>query len=130
MDQVPRQRIDKWLFFARVIKSRTLAAKFVASGKVRVNGDKTDQPSYPVKPDDVLTISLEHRILVLRIVACGHRRGPAPEAQALYEDMTPKPTMADKIVVSKAAEREPGAGRPTKRDRRKIDMFRNPETDD
>ncbi len=130
MDQAARQRIDKWLFFARVIKSRTLAAKFVAGGKVRVNGDKIDQPSFAVKPDDVLTISLERKILVLRIAGCGHRRGPAPEAQSLYEDLTPKPAAVDKMVVLKAAEREPGAGRPTKRDRRKIDMFRNPETDD
>jgi ribosome-associated heat shock protein Hsp15 len=130
MDQAARQRIDKWLFFARVIKSRTLAAKFVAGGKVRVNGDKIDQPSFAVKPDDVLTISLERKILVLRIVGCGHRRGPAPEAQSLYEDLTPKPAAADKMVVVKAAERQPGAGRPTKRDRRKIDLFRNPESDD
>lgn len=130
MEQATRQRIDKWLFFARILKSRTLAAKFVAGGKLRVNGDKTDQPSFAVKPDDVLTISLERRILVLRIVACGHRRGPAPEAQALYEDLTPKPAASDKMAVLKAAEREPGAGRPTKRDRRKIDSFRNPEMDD
>jgi ribosome-associated heat shock protein Hsp15 len=130
MDQAERQRIDKWLFFARVLKSRTLAAKFVAGGNVRVNRDKIDQPSFAVKPDDVLTISLERRVLVLRIVACGHRRGPAPEAQALYEDLTPTPAAADKMVVLKAAEREPGTGRPTKRDRRKIDMFRNPEIDD
>ena len=124
MDQAGRQRIDKWLFFARVLKSRTLAAKFVAGGNVRVNRDKVDQPSFAVKPGDVLTLSMERRILVLRILGCGHRRGQAPEAQALYEDLTPPPAATDKTVPGKPAEREPGSGRPTKRDRRKIDRFR------
>jgi ribosome-associated heat shock protein Hsp15 len=130
MDQAGRQRIDKWLFFARVLKSRTLAAKFVAGGNVRINRDKVDQPSFAVKPGDVLTISMERRILVLRILACGHRRGPASEAQALYEDLTPPPVPADKTVPGKPAEREPGSGRPTKRDRRKIDRFRFSDTDE
>ncbi|WP_420407960.1 RNA-binding S4 domain-containing protein [Hoeflea sp.] len=130
MDQAGRQRIDKWLFFARVLKSRTLAAKFVAGGNVRVNRDKVDQPSFAVKPGDVLTISLERRILVLRIVGCGQRRGPAPEARELYEDLTPPPATADKTAAAKPAEREPGSGRPTKRDRRKIDRFRLSGPDD
>ncbi|WP_422371711.1 RNA-binding S4 domain-containing protein [Hoeflea sp.] len=130
MDQAGRQRIDKWLFFARVLKSRTLASKFVAGGNVRVNRDKVDQPSFAVKTGDVLTISLERRILVLRILGCGQRRGPAPEAQMLYEDLTPPPVAADKTVPGKPAEREPGSGRPTKRDRRKIDRFRFSEPGD
>jgi ribosome-associated heat shock protein Hsp15 len=130
MDQAGRQRIDKWLFFARVLKSRTLAAKFVAGGNVRINRDKVDQPSFAIKPGDVLTISMERRILVLRILGCGHRRGPAPEAQALYEDLTPPPVPADKTVPGKPAVREPGSGRPTKRDRRKIDRFRFSDTDE
>lgn len=130
MDQAARQRIDKWLFFARVLKSRTLASKFVAGGNVRVNRDKIDQPSFAVKPGDVLTISLERRVLVLRLVGCGHRRGPAPEAQALYEDLTPPPVADDKTVAGKPGEREPGSGRPTKRDRRKIDRFRSSDAGD
>lgn len=124
MEQSERQRIDKWLFFARILKSRTLAGKFVSGGNVRVNREKIDQPSAQIKPGDVLTISLERRILVLKILGCGHRRGPAPEAQLLYEDLTPKPTEASKVNTV-AAQREPGSGRPTKRDRRKIDQFRN-----
>ncbi|WP_322990535.1 RNA-binding S4 domain-containing protein [Hoeflea sp.] len=128
MDQPARLRIDKWLFFARVLKSRTLAGKFVAGGNVRVNSEKIDQPSLAVKPGDVLTISLERRILVLKIVACGHRRGPAPEAQALYQDLTPAPTESEKIAA--AGQREPGSGRPTKRDRRRIDKFLQPDADD
>jgi len=83
-----RQRIDKWLFFARVVKSRTLAAKLAASGCVRVNREKIAQASYPVKPGDVLTIALGRRILVYRIISSGTRRGPAEEARHLYEDLT------------------------------------------
>jgi len=128
IEQPERQRIDKWLFFARVIKSRTLAGKFAAAGNVRANGEKIDQASFLIKPGDVLTISLERRILVLRILGCGMRRGPAPEAQLLYEDITPKPVKASEAEII-AAQREPGAGRPTKRDRRKIDQFRNPDAD-
>lgn len=128
MEQAARQRIDKWLFFARVIKSRTLAGKFAAAGNVRVNSEKIDQASVLIKPGDVLTITLERRILVLRVLGCGQRRGPAPEAQLLYEDISPKPAAASEAEPV-AAQREPGSGRPTKRDRRKIDQFRNPDDD-
>ena len=128
MEQAERQRIDKWLFFARVIKSRTLAGKFAAAGNVRVNSDKIDQASFLIKPGDVLTVTLERRILVLKILGCGVRRGPAPEAQLLYEDITPKPAAAGEAEPI-SAQREPGSGRPTKRDRRKIDLFRNPDDD-
>ena len=128
MEQTTRQRIDKWLFFARVIKSRTSAGKFAAAGNVRVNSEKIDQASFLIKPGDVLTIAQERRILVLRILGCGQRRGPAPEAQLLYEDITPKP-LAPEEAKAVPALREPGSGRPTKRDRRKIDLFRNPDDD-
>ena len=128
MQQTARQRIDKWLFFARIIKSRTLAGKFAASGNVRVNSEKIDQASALIKPGDVLTITQERRILVLRVLDCGHRRGPASEAQLLYEDISPRPA-AQAEAEPAAARRDPGSGRPTKRDRRKIDQFRNPDDD-
>ncbi|MDF1608122.1 RNA-binding S4 domain-containing protein [Hoeflea sp. YIM 152468] len=124
MSQPERQRIDKWLFFARIIKSRTLAGKFAAAGNVRVNGEKIDQARFPIKPGDTLTIKQERRVVVLRVLGTGHRRGPAPEAQLLYDDITPKPVEAAAAEAG-AAQREPGAGRPTKRDRRKMDQFRN-----
>lgn len=128
MEQTTRQRIDKWLFFARIVKSRTLAGKFASGGNVRVNSEKIDQASVLIKPGDVLTITLERRILVLRVLGCGERRGPAPEAQLLYEDISPKPAAAG-VAEPVAARREPGSGRPTKRDRRKIDQFRNADDD-
>jgi len=84
-----RQRIDRWLFYARVAKSRSLAARLVQAGRVRLNRDKIDQPAQQVKPGDVLTIRLDRRVLVWRVLSTGARRGPAEEARTLYEDLTP-----------------------------------------
>lgn len=83
------QRIDKWLFFARVVKSRSLGAKLAQSGRVRRNGQKLEQASDSVRSGDTLTITMERRILVYRVLLSGTRRGPAEEAQMLYEDMSP-----------------------------------------
>ena len=122
-----RQRIDKWLFFARVTKSRSLAAKLVQAGRVRVNGDKIDQASHPVKPSDTLTITLDRQIRVLEIVAPGTRRGPYEEARTLYEDLTLEapPSSATPGIPVLQPLREPGAGRPTKRERRQLDKWRS-----
>ncbi len=120
-----RQRIDKWLFFARVVKSRSLAAKLAQAGRVRVNRNKIEQAAYPVKPGDVLTITLERRILVYRVLAPGMRRGPAEEARLLYEDISPVPAAAEPGAEGAVAARDPGAGRPTKKDRRLLDRWRD-----
>lgn len=85
-----RQRIDKWLFFARVVKSRSLAAALVEAGHVRVNSQRVEVPARPIGVGDVLTIALSARqIRVLRVTGAGHRRGPASEARTLYEDLSP-----------------------------------------
>ncbi|MBB5752450.1 RNA-binding S4 domain-containing protein [Prosthecomicrobium pneumaticum] len=82
-----RQRIDKWLWFARFTKSRTGAQRLVEAGAVRVNREKVDQPSRLVGPGDVLTLVTPAAVRVVRIAACGGRRGPAEEARRLYEDV-------------------------------------------
>lgn len=125
MDGPARQRLDKWLFFARVVKSRTLAAKLVEAGRVRVNRDKAGQASHPVKPGDVLTIALDRHVLVYRIVDTGLRRGPAAEAATLYEDLSPAKATAEPAPEAPAAARDPGSGRPTKKDRRDLDRIRS-----
>ena len=84
-----RQRLDKWLWFARVVKTRTLATRLVSEGHVRVNAKRIETPAKAVGPGDVLTISLEHQVRVLKIVAPGTRRGGFPEAQLLFEDLSP-----------------------------------------
>ena len=122
MAEAARQRIDKWLFFTRVVKSRSLAAKLVQAGKVRLNREKIDQAAQNVKAGDVLTVTLDRRILVMKVVLPGVRRGPAEEARTLYEDLSP-PARARPPAEAPVAEREAGAGRPTKRERRAIDRF-------
>lgn len=82
-----RQRIDKWLVYARVVKSRALAARLISAGHVRVNRDKISDPSRTVKPGDVLTIALDRGVFVWRVLALADRRGPAVEARTLYEDL-------------------------------------------
>lgn len=118
-----RQRIDRWLFFTRAVKSRSLAAKLVQAARVRVNREKVDQPSRMVKPGDVLTITLERRVLIWRVLAPGARRGPAEEARTLYEDITPPPP-APEAPDATVAPRDVGSGRPTKKQRRDLDAFR------
>ncbi len=125
MDGPARQRLDKWLFFARAVKSRTLAAKLVEAGHVRVNRDKTTQASHMVKQGDVLTIALDRRVLVYRVVDTGLRRGPAAEAATLYEDLSPATAVVEADRPAAAALREPGSGRPTKKDRRDLDRMRS-----
>ena len=126
------QRIDKWLWYARLFKSRSLAAKFVETGKIRVkNGDqrsKLVKPSQTVRIGDVLTFPYGDTIRVFEVVAPGKRRGPAPEAQLLYHDLTPvllKPE--DNPEEPTAPSRPKGEGRPTKKDRRALDRLQDPE---
>ena len=122
------QRVDKWLWFSRAVKSRTLAGKLVEDGKVRLNRSKISKPSHMVKPGDVLTISVHLTVRVLKVLQPGKRRGPASEAQLLYEDLT-VPEVP--VAVARArpdaplVTRERGLGRPTKRDRRLTDRLRS-----
>jgi len=118
-----RIRLDKWLWHARFFKTRGLSAKLVSGGHVRVNSEKVSKPAYAVAPGDVLTFPQSRRIRVIRVVAIGERRGPAPEAATLYEDLSPEDAQSD----VPAAPRFEGKGRPTKRDRRKLDLNR-PDT--
>jgi ribosome-associated heat shock protein Hsp15 len=78
------QRLDKWLWFARVMKSRTAAAQLVESGKVRVNRARVVKPSHSLRRGDVLTIALRGEVRVIEVLAMGLRRGPPQEAQLLY----------------------------------------------
>ena len=82
-----RQRLDKWLWFARFAKTRTLAAKLVTSGFVRLNGQRTDNAAKAVAIGDVVTVALARTTLVVRIESLGARRGPATEARQLYADL-------------------------------------------
>lgn len=82
-------RLDKWLWQARFFKTRSLAATLVSKGRVRVNGQPAARPSRGVGAGDVLTFPQGRAIRVIRILALGERRGPAPEARMLYDDLDP-----------------------------------------
>ena len=121
----PAIRIDKWLWHARFFKTRTLAQTFVTSGKVRINTARIEKANHAVKPGDVLTFAKGPKVFVIEVVAIAARRGPASEAQALYNDLSPPPPKKnDPSTPSPVAAREKGAGRPTKRERRETDGFR------
>ena len=111
-------RLDRWLFHARFFKTRSLAARIVTEGGVRVNGTKVSKAAASVGPGDVLTFAQGARIRVVRVADLGQRRGPASEAQTLFVDLEPP------------SERSPAPARvgprPTKRDRRRLDDLRDP----
>jgi ribosome-associated heat shock protein Hsp15 len=115
-----KQRLDKWLFFARAVKSRTLAQKLIETGAVRVNSERTLHTDHQVGAGDVLTMTVHSRLLVWKILDPGTRRGPPTEAQGLYEDLSPPP-LPRAEAPPMFGQRDPGAGRPTKKQRREID---------
>ena len=118
-------RVDKWLWQARFFKTRGLAAGLAGSGRLRINSEHVAKPAQPVRPGDVLTFPQGDRIRVIRIEALGTRRGPAPEARALYADLDETaPTPKSEQKPPAPAERDTGAGRPTKKERREIDALR------
>ncbi len=121
-------RLDKWLWFARFVKTRSLATRLVVDGRMRVNGAPTQKAHYAIKPGDVLTFPLGSHIRVIKVVALGSRRGPAVEAQSLYEDLDPpRPGAQQAIAAPLFEQRAAGAGRPTKRNGRKIAQLKSSE---
>lgn len=137
-EQVAAQRLDKWLWFARLAKTRTQAAALVADGHVRINRERVSKPGATVKVGDVVTATVHRTVRVLKVAAFIVRRGPAAEAMLTYEELTPAADRPKALARDAAgpptaqaterahAGRQPGAGRPTKRDRRRIDRLREP----
>lgn len=82
-------RLDKWLWHARFVKTRSLAARLCAEGHIRVDGVVADRPAAMVRPRQVLTFALGRHIRVIEIASIGLRRGPPAEAQKLYRDLAP-----------------------------------------
>lgn len=115
-------RVDKWLWHARFFKTRTLAAKVVAGGHLRLNSRKAEKSSTCVVAGDVLTFAQEKRVRVIKVVALGTRRGPSNEAKLLYEDLS----LSQEYDVS--APKFDGKGRPKKKDRRAIANLRESDT--
>jgi ribosome-associated heat shock protein Hsp15 len=83
-----RQRIDRWLWHARLVRTRDSAAALAGSGYVRVNGTRINAPGRMVRTGDVVTVALDRSVRVLKIRGFSERRGPAGSGEALYEDLT------------------------------------------
>ena len=119
-DLTDRQRIDKWLWHARVVRTRTAAAALVNGGNVRLNGERVGATSQPVRCGDVVTIALDRAVRVLKVTGFAERRGDADAARLLGEDLSePQPAAPEPAP----APRDRGAGRPTKQERRAIDRL-------
>jgi ribosome-associated heat shock protein Hsp15 len=121
-DPVESVRLDKWLWAARVFKTRGLAADACDGGKVDVNAQAA-KPAKALRPGDVVRVTLpagRHR--VLKVALLGDRRGSAGVARTLFEDLTPPEPPRTRWAPP--PRREPGMGRPTKRERRQIDRLR------
>ena len=115
-------RIDKWLWAARVFKTRSLAADACDGGKVDVN-EQSVKPAKNVRPGDQIKVTLpQGRRRILKVVALADRRGSATVARTLYEDLTPPEP--PRVRLAPPPYRPPGAGRPTKRERRTMDRLR------
>jgi ribosome-associated heat shock protein Hsp15 len=122
-DPVESVRLDKWLWAARVFKTRSLAAAACDGGKVDVNAQAA-KPAKPLRPGDVVRVSLpQGRSRILRVALVDDRRGPASVARALFADLTPPAPPSTRLAPP--PRRVAGAGRPTKRERREIDRLRD-----
>ncbi len=112
-------RIDKWLWHARFFKTRTLAAKMVSAGHVRLNAARVKKPATMLRAGDGLSFMQGERLRVVRVEALGERRGPATEAQRLYVDLSPEPEANTTNHSARVGIR------PTKKERRALDAFRH-----
>jgi ribosome-associated heat shock protein Hsp15 len=123
-----RQRIDKWLWHARVVRTRSAAAALAASGHVRLNGQRIEAASRPVRAGDVVTVALDRTVRIMKVTGFAERRGDADAARILYEDLSPSTPRTEAAAAS--PERAPGSGRPTKRERRALDRLHTPDETD
>jgi len=122
------QRLDKWLWQARFFKTRSLAGRQCAEGRIRVDGTVVRKAHFAVRPGHVLTFVQGGHVRVVRVLSLGERRGPASEARTLYDDLDP-PSAETRLPppgphAAPAPARPKGTGRPTKRDRRALDRLR------
>ena len=133
------QRIDKWLWHARFARTRTAAQRLAVSGHVRINKQKVNSASRPVRPGDVLTLALGRAVVVLTVVAIAERRGSADIARTLYVQHEPtvvgvvespgRRTAQDVAVADQTAAGPRPKGRPDKRERRQAAVLKRRNDD-
>ena len=116
-------RIDLYLFYIRMFKSRNLATKFINSNRLRILGQVIQKPHKLISTGDVLSLSIQDNIKILKVVDIPNRRGPFSEALNYYEDLTPFKTQENKVNVSSKFKFVERVGRPTKLERRQTDKL-------
>lgn len=119
-------RLDKWLWAARFYKTRSLAAQEIGKGRVLVN-DQLVKPAREITTGDLVSVRKEDPAIQVRVCAVSGVRGPAPVARRLYEETPESIAARERVAEMRRLAPEPAyeiAGRPTKRDRRQIDLVR------
>ena len=116
-------RLDLYLFYIRIFKSRNLATKFIISNRLRLSGQVTQKPHKLISIGDVLSLPIQDYVKILKVVDIPKRRGPFSEALNYYEDITPLKTQENKVNVMPKFKFVERVGRPTKLERRQTDKL-------
>ena len=116
-------RLDIYLYYIRIFKSRSIATKFVLTNRLRISGQVTQKPHKMISIGDVLTITINDNIKVLKVLDIPNRRGPYSEALNFYEEITPIERISKKKSLKPDIKFVERVGRPTKRERRQTDRL-------
>ena len=116
-------RLDLYLFYIRIFKSRNLATKFIISNRLRISGQVTQKPHKLISIGDVLSLPIQDYVKIIKVVDIPKRRGPFSEALNYYEDITPLKTQENKVNVTPKFKFVERVGRPTKLERRQTDKL-------
>ena len=116
-------RLDIYLYYIRIFKSRSIATKFVSTNRLRISGQVTQKPHKMISIGDVLTISINDNIKILKVLDIPNRRGPYSESLNFYEDITPIENIPKKESIKLDIKFVERVGRPTKRERRQTDRL-------
>jgi ribosome-associated heat shock protein Hsp15 len=116
-------RLDIYLYYIRIFKSRSIATKFVSTNRLRISGQVTQKPHKMISIGDVLTISINDNIKILKVLDIPNRRGPYSESLNFYEDITPIENIPKKESIKLDMKFVERVGRPTKRERRQTDRL-------
>ena len=116
-------RLDIYLYYIRIFKSRSIATKFVSANSLRISGQVTQKPHKMISIGDVLTLTINDNIKILKVLDIPNRRGPYSESLNFYEDITPIENIPKKESIKLDMKFVERVGRPTKRERRQTDRL-------
>ena len=116
-------RLDIYLYYIRIFKSRSLASKFISSNRLRVSGQVTQKPHKLISLGDILTMIINDKIKILKVLDIPNRRGPYSESLNFYEDITPIENLQREVDKNSNIKFMDRVGRPTKRERRLTDRL-------